>query len=381
MVIDKKFLMQCTEQPCGSLVKKLIGCRLPSGIWIPWNTSKNFGAARVSQNVWTNDDFGQHGRDLPPYCYTADYSTIPLNSQMLINGENVRCKHLGGLKVVLFRNNLRMCVDSLGFSHSIGSHWTSGGRFNKTCTPAGVIAYENCLTVDGRQIPMNATVTVGRVTYLSVIHNPFNVEIAFPILGKIRQKIYQLICTLRDDGVGYLEEKVALECEDDYGNDLHTGSHWIEGQHFNITCKDSGIFEVLNCITPFGLQLPIDGEVTINDTYYSCKQDKSRNVQYYSRFSGILPVETDIKCYDSLGTEHSPGTYWLEGKNVNKTCSFSGEVRVENCLTDEGVQVAADGTVSGGVVKCLRLDDCHMKIVRLPDLSSTANTVSTLENV
>lgn len=45
------------------------------------------------------------------------------------------------------------------------------------------------------------------------------------------------------------------------------------------------------------------------------------------------------------------GTYWLEGKNVNKTCSFSGEVRVENCLTDEGVQVAADGTVSGGVVK------------------------------
>lgn len=46
--------------------------------------------ARVSQNVWTNDDFGQHGRDLPPYCYTADYSTIPLNSQMLINGENVR---------------------------------------------------------------------------------------------------------------------------------------------------------------------------------------------------------------------------------------------------------------------------------------------------
>lgn len=31
--------------------------------------------------------------------------------------------------------------------------------------------------------------------------------------------------------------------------------------------------------------------------------------------------------------------------------------------------------------RCLRLDDCHMKIVRLPDLSSTANTVSTLENV
>ena len=36
-----------------------------------------------------------------------------------------RCKHLGGLKVVLFRNNLRMCVDSLGFSHSIGKFFSA----------------------------------------------------------------------------------------------------------------------------------------------------------------------------------------------------------------------------------------------------------------
>ena len=49
--------MQCTEQPCGSLVKKLIGCRLPSGIWIPWNTSKNFGAGTWSCSIENNRIF------------------------------------------------------------------------------------------------------------------------------------------------------------------------------------------------------------------------------------------------------------------------------------------------------------------------------------
>lgn len=49
--------MQCTEQPCGSLAKKLIGCFLPSGLWIPSNTSKNFGSGTWSCNIGNDGTF------------------------------------------------------------------------------------------------------------------------------------------------------------------------------------------------------------------------------------------------------------------------------------------------------------------------------------
>ncbi|VDM40817.1 unnamed protein product [Toxocara canis] len=74
----------------------------------------------------------------------------------------------------------------------------------------------------------------------------------------------------------------SIECIDSKGQPHAVGSSWIENERFNKTCNASGYTEVHNCVTQDGFQVPVNGELVLGNTKYTCEKTKEGAIRFAS---------------------------------------------------------------------------------------------------
>lgn len=200
--------MRCKMPGDGSWRVEVVGCKMPTGVTVPVNTSHvddNYewkctmsadGKVTMHQGVnpnakcgdrhqgeqWRDKSFiyecGHGGQQKLVACVGENEQRINVGETKEISGYLMKCEHFPNGTVMIHgaRKDLTSrtgsgtfkleCVDSKGKQHAPGTWWLDNYRFNKTCLPTGKVDVVNCVSKNGHKVPVNQEVIIDDTKYI-----------------------------------------------------------------------------------------------------------------------------------------------------------------------------------------------------------------------
>ncbi|CAO4380724.1 unnamed protein product [Caenorhabditis nigoni] len=340
IVVQNAFRIKCLTEDNGSWKTEIIGCVTPDGTEIDAGQKKEHGdkihecvkseSGQVSlkeskgrmaacpggqQNgeEWQEKSFkfrcGDGGVVKFIACVGQDGSVINAGETGKIGGFDVKCEqHANGTITMQAANDPKSyeCKAKDGSMKKNGQEYVEG-NFVRKCGDYGQGKIIGCFADNvGSTIGVNQNVTHGDVIY-----------------------------SCAKDGANYSFKTYSLKPPAVYAMCAHEGKQYTNGTTFIsqgsfrmkcVTFKNlTSTLEVVSCITPAGVEIPIGAKMEEGDKVFECT---SGNVTLKS-----TPGQTG-KC---RGT-YKVGEEWVED-SFKLACEPYGKVSLKSCFTKEGTEI------------------------------------------
>lgn len=193
-------------------------------------------------------------------CKTPSGATISINSSIIDGDYEWKCSKNNDGQIVMQKT---LHANAKCDEHQRGEQWREKS-FLYECGAGGQNKLIACFGQDNEQINVGESKEIGG--YIVKCEKYDNGTV---IVHGIRKGT--------ENGTTF-----QVECIDSKGEHHVADSWWIDDERFNKTCLSSGKIEVLNCISKDGIKIPLNKEISVGDTKYTCEKTNDGSVRFAS---------------------------------------------------------------------------------------------------
>ncbi|VDK78544.1 unnamed protein product [Anisakis simplex] len=172
-----------------------------------------------------------------------------------------------------------------------------------------------------------------------------------PVNSSVSDGTFEWRCNMKPNGMISLQQAISENAK--CANIHEVGSKWQE-KSFEFECLKGAQQKLIGCVMDNGEKIPVGGSKEINGYEMKCEQLKNGTILMHGTRkdasgsghpAGNVNADGKVECVDSTGKRHEAGTSWIENSRFNKTCTQQGHVEIQNCVSQDGLQVPVDSQI------------------------------------